>query len=150
MSLFDFSSKVLKAAGLTEFTNTADYASAVDNRLVHMKEATYTHLALKEAREQGFVGARDGVPKTVALVTDGDPTFFFIDQAYEESDALRAAGIDIIIIAIGSEVTLEKMVRMAGGDASKVISVNSLTEVYDALDTFAQSVCNGEKIMTKS
>jgi hypothetical protein len=144
MSLFDFSSQVLQNIGLTEISDREAYKQAVDTRLDHLKEATYTHLALKEAREKGFIGARDQVPRTVVLVTDGDPTIFYLNQAYSESDLIRAEGIDLVIIAIGQSISMDKMLRMVDNDTSKVISVGAVTDVQDVLATLANSICTSK------
>lgn len=144
MGLIDFSSSVIEAIKLTEFTDLDSFSNAVDQRVVHLREATYTHLALKMARTDGFIGHRADIPMTVVMVTDGDPTFFYEQNAYDEADLLRAAGIDLIIVAIGQTVTMEKMVKMAGGDASKVLSAQSLPQVFGVLEELANSVCGGE------
>ena len=130
--------------GLTEFSDATSFSAVVDARVPHLRQATYTNKALRTALDQSFASRRADVPQTVVLITDGNPTFFIESDTYVQADALRAAGIDVIVVAIGQSVTMEKMVTIAGGDASKVIFATSLDEIYKNLDALSGTVCAGE------
>jgi len=97
----------------------ASFEAAVD-AIPIMGFTTRIDLALVKARDELFAtsnGARDGVHKTLVVITDGH-------QSYNEhdvvdpcgiSDKMRDDGVTLVVVGIGSGVHQKELDEMAGG-----------------------------------
>ena len=109
-----FSSKAILKVKLNQYDNTADFNRAVDN-LEFLASGTHIGLALKVALEQLFTranGMRANVPNVIILLTDGQTSDASLVTRMVKR--IRKAGIKIIVIGIGPNVSPSELLKIAG------------------------------------
>lgn len=111
---------------------------------------TYTSKALNYSLQ--FFNAEHGgrkaskVPQILMVITDGEATDS--SQLQESSDKLRKAGVTVISIGVESERKEEQRRQleiMAGGDSSKVFSVNNFKALETLYKNISSALCNSTK-----
>ena len=118
-----FSSEAVHSIKLKDHSDVNSFNAAVDE-IPLMGQETRIDKALRLAQKEFFApenGGRANLPKVLILLTDGTQTKK--DNAEDPSiiaDEMRKAGIDIIVVGIGSDIDKEELDSMAGGMDSAV------------------------------
>ena len=114
--------------------SSAMFDSHVDN-MGYMGTVTRLDKALKKADNElfrDFNGDRLNVKNLVFIVIDGTPTK---DHDWEDpvdiTDRFRAAGMDVMVLGIGSEISLFELNELAGNLPNRVLKTPS----FDNFDT---------------
>lgn len=138
---------------LKDHSGLSTFLSAVDG-LPLFGHTTRIDKALKLAKREMFTaenGARAGVPKLVVLLTDGSQTrdADAVDPGLV-ADEMRATGVKLIVIGIGSRVDRKELLHLAGG-ASNVYQASNFDELTSS--SFVERIsktsckqCKEEKI----
>jgi len=127
-----FNDKAKHSIKMNQFTDASSLNEAVD-AIPWMDGTTRIDRALELAQEEMFAevnGGRGGsVKKILVVITDGsqthvagstDPTVI--------TDAMRASGVEIVVVGVGSQVNRSQLDNMAGGDGRSyaVVSFDQL------------------------
>ena len=132
---------------LSDHQQHNSFNDAVDN-IPLMGRTTRTDKALRLAQNELFTlanGARQGIPKVLIALLDGSQT-----PGGENSEAiareLRNAGIQLLLVGIGPEVSSSELLRIADNDQSVVFSAPTFDYLYNGslVDDVVQRVCPGE------
>ena len=98
--------------------NITSFNQAVDN-IPLMKRTTYMDRALRLAQSDMFTpsaGSREGVPKILVLLTDGEQTTD--GEAYEDpsmvAKEVREAGINMLVVGMGRGIKFAELESIAG------------------------------------
>lgn len=122
-----YSSSASTDIRFTDHTSSESFARAVQ-RLRHLRGLTRIDLALQRAYNDLFGRrgtARFLVPKIAFVLTDGEQTkasgAIPLDRA---SASLKAAGVRLIAIGVGSNVNKEELKMIASSDEDVIITDN--------------------------
>lgn len=105
--------------------------------------------ALQQAKSDMFTrqnGAREGVPKMLILLTDGTQTGRGSIDPSIPAEALRRAGVYLVVIGIGKKIDVDELKRMAG-DSGKYHTAASFDELIsgDFIKSVSSGTCPGKQ-----
>lgn len=104
-----------------DFKNTGDFQRAVRN-LQYTRGRSRIDKALNVAARDVFPDARNGVEKIAIVLTDGHQTHDIGAQSLKEaSEPLRRAGVRVIVIGVGGDVSRSELRLMVESDEDVVI-----------------------------
>lgn len=142
VGLVTFASKTQNEFWLNTYSNTSDVLNAIQN-VQYLQGGTNTAEALYFIRNNTFTkahGARDGVPKVLIVLTDG--------QSSSPPDTAIQAGkihhtnIKVISIGIGSSVNNDELKTIAS-DNSHAFTVANFTALKDIALELEKQTCKG-------
>jgi len=123
-SVVTFSYRAKMSIKFSDYNNLRLFQAAV-NRIPHMNSVTFMDKALRLAQRTMFTlqnGARPGKAKLLIMLTDGKQTTTLRGRRvrYEDPGAvikdLRKDGIQVLVVGMGSGVSMPLISKMAGGD----------------------------------
>lgn len=140
VSVITFSNTAELSIKLNKYTDSISFNKAVDE-IKLMNSVTRIDLALRLAQREMFItknGGRSGISKVIVLLTDGEQTK---ERGYEKpakiAEELRKAGIELIVVGIGSGVNSAELREIAGG-ANKVFRDYTFNRLLSTI--FIQSI----------
>lgn len=146
-----FANRPTNRFGLTIFSSTVktivelannwtqDQVNSEILNAVYMGYQTYTNLAIDSAVNQFEASVRGAVQKLV-VITDGvsnDPA-----ATIASAQAAAGAGIETFAVGIGSGISYAELLAIAGGDSSRVFTVDDFDGLTAELSSVSSAVCN--------
>ena len=117
-SVITFSLRTDFSIKLNDYNNLTLFNEAVDN-IPHMHSWTRIDRALRAAQSDMFTpsaGSREGVPKILVLLTDGEQTTH--KGAYEDpsmiAKEIREQGINMLVVGMGTGINFAELESIAG------------------------------------
>ncbi|KAL4238702.1 hypothetical protein ACF0H5_003409 [Mactra antiquata] len=147
VGIFTFSSTPQVAFYLNTYSDKASLIQGI-NSVKYLSGNTYTDLALKLVREDGFIpihGSRTGVPKILVVMTDGESTS--PRKTEIEATTLHYTDIKVISIGIGSSVQIDEL-RTIASDNEHVFTVPSFDSLQSIENEIQKQTCVDEIIDT--
>lgn len=133
-----FGTHVQTVFGLDQYTDLNQVAYAVTHYTRKLGGWTYTKSALEDAYKHVFKASWvEDRAKKLVLITDGMPT----DNPCEYSAKLKAAGIDVLIVAVGDWIYSSNMNCLVNNVKKNIIQLGSFDEMMDAIDAVQQVIC---------
>ena len=130
---------------MNEYNNRAEMADAID-AIQFQSGTTNTAEALRVAREQMFTSAngdRPGRNNVIILFTDGSSDD--MEKTLAEAKLTRLAGINILVVAVGSWVKMNEVREIASDpDDFTVFQVPDFDSLPDIAFGLRAAFCNGE------
>ena len=122
----------------TEFSTTNSLVDAVQ-MVPYDAGATLTGDALNRIRTELFSKARDGLPKVLVVLTDGQSQ----DSVTVPSQRLRDLGVKIISVGVGNAVFSELADMASNPDSENIFNV-TFDSLNNLIGSLLDSVCKGE------
>ena len=152
VSVIIFGSEAKTAIKLTDYTDLESFTAAVRN-IKHQGGHTRIDLALAMASTMVFTpsgGARDGMPKMLILMADGQQTSAPDAIPLEEAVApLASIGVKVVSIGIGYEVDEYELLAISE-TRENIYQVKSFDTLFDTITDVGQSLCQKAKKNCKS
>ncbi|XP_063438160.1 collagen alpha-2(I) chain-like isoform X2 [Mytilus trossulus] len=144
-----FASKVTNHFYLKDYSSRAGIVSAIDRIVPSNGAATAIGLGLQFVRLNSFLvingGQRHGVRELVIVLTDGrnnrqpDPV--------QQANILKAQGVTIMVIGVGSDVDITQLVNIASAP-SLVFHVASVSSLFTIREAIVATACLEQMIDT--
>lgn len=129
---------------LSDHSDISSFNQAVDN-IPLMGSTTRIDRALRLAQKEMFSfanGGRAGVPKLLILLTDGSQTQdAFAEEPRYVAGALRANGINIVVVGIGNAVNKTELKEIAGNWDSVYLPDNFDKLIRDFVSPVVNKSC---------
>jgi len=133
-----FGTYVSTVFGLNQYTDLDDIAYAVTHYTRKLGGWTYTKDALKHAYKDVFEASWiEDRAKKLVLITDGMPT----DNPCSYSSTLKAAGIDVLIVAVGDWIYSSNMKCLVNDVDKNIIQLGSFDDMMKAIDAVQKVIC---------
>jgi predicted chitinase len=142
VSIINFSTDADKVLNLLEGTDTQRVLNAIRD-MPYKQGYTYTNLALKLANEKilneslGMRPLKEGVPKVVMVITDGESTE--PDQTLIEANKIKDRGFNIISVGIGN-TNINELNGIATS-LSDVYYVSDFNKVLQIISSLSRTAC---------
>lgn len=137
-----FSSRV-QGIPLDPFQNVSKFRESF-GALVHDQESTFTHLGIEYARGIFKSQAREGVPKTLVILTDGFSRR--PEMTLQQAEDAKVEDVAVVVVGIGRAI-LETSAR-SRGELENIASSQDLLYLlpdFESLDplvnNFTKSLC---------
>lgn len=122
----------------SSYSNTSEIVEAVQ-RIPYDAGDTYTGNGLNRIRTELFSQSRDGIPKILIAITDGQSQ----DSVETPSSTLRAMKVHIMSVGIG-EVVYAELTNMATDPDSQNVFTKNFSSIHDVVGSIIENSCRGE------
>ena len=122
----------------SSYSNTSEIVEAVQ-RIPYDAGDTYTGNGLNRIRTELFSQSRDGIPKILIAITDGQSQ----DSVETPSSTLRAMKVHIMSVGIG-EVVYAELTSMATYPDSQNVFTANFSSIHDVVGYIIENSCRGE------
>lgn len=133
-----------------DFTTTTDFSDAVE-KIEFMGRETRFEQALQLAKKEMFSsknGARGaGVARILVIITANSQTYEE-DDFKQEVDALKEAGVRIVVVGVGGLAKLDELQKMSTSGGGFVYQAKSFEEMISRrfIDAISLSACTGGRL----
>jgi len=132
-----FSTTTMRIFELTTQLTQTQTESMIRNS-TYLSSGTATHTALGDALAQYTASPRAGVPQNLLTITDGRSDL--PNSTMVAADKLKAVGLRMFSVGI-AEAYPPELNTLAGGDASRVFTVDNFEELFQLLRPISERIC---------
>ena len=122
----------------SSYSNTSEIVEAVQ-RISYDAGDTYTGNGLNRIRAELFSRSRNGIPKVLIVITDGQSQ----DSVETPSSTLRAMKVHIMSIGIG-DVVYAELAKMATDPDNQNVFTANFSSIHDVVGSIIENNCRGK------
>ena len=122
----------------SSYSNTSEIVEAVQ-RIPYDAGDTYTGNGLNRIRTELFSQSRNGIPKILIVITDGQSQ----DSVETPSSTLRAMKVHIMSVGIG-DVVYAELANMATDPDNQNVFTANFSSIHDVVGSIIENSCRGK------
>ena len=126
----------------SSYSNTSEIVEAVQ-RIPYDGGDTYTGNGLNRIRTELFSQSRNGIPKILIVITDGQSQ----DSVETPSSSLRAMKVHIMSVGIG-DVVYTELANMATDPDNQNVFTANFSSIHDVVGSIIENNCRGKHKMS--